>query len=48
MALGSTLAGGGSILVGLLIAATTFFKWPSWMNYVWAALVLLWGVLALI
>lgn len=36
---------GGAILVGILIALGTAFKWPAWTNYIWAALTLLWGIL---
>ncbi|MFY9493480.1 MAG: hypothetical protein WAP55_03325 [Minisyncoccia bacterium] len=39
--------GGGSILLAVLIAATTLLKWPSWVNYIWAALALVWGVVGL-
>ena len=35
---------GGAILLAILIALTTVFRWPSWLNYIWAALALIWGV----
>jgi UDP-N-acetylmuramyl pentapeptide phosphotransferase/UDP-N-acetylglucosamine-1-phosphate transferase len=37
--------GGGAILVGILIALTTYMEWPDYLQYIWAVLVLLWGVL---
>lgn len=37
----------GAIVVSVLITATEFLALPNWLNYVWALLVLLWGVLAL-
>ena len=36
---------GGSILVGVLIAAGTYFNWPKKLSYLWALLVLLLGIL---
>lgn len=35
---------GGPILLGILIAATTGLKWPQWLQYVWAAVAILFGV----
>ncbi len=40
----SVLMGGGAVLLGVLIAAGTYLKWPNWTNYVWAALALIWGI----
>ncbi|MBI4406663.1 hypothetical protein HY571_02000 [Candidatus Micrarchaeota archaeon] len=48
MALESIIVAGGSILLAVLITATTFLKWPNWLNYIWAGLALLWGILALL
>ncbi len=39
-----TLMGGGPILLGLLIALTTALKWPSWLQYVWAGVAFLFGI----
>ena len=39
-----TFASGGPIFLGLLIALTTALKWPNWLNYVWAAIALLFGI----
>ena len=38
-----SLMSGGSILLGILIALTALLKWPKWLNYIWAALALIWG-----
>ncbi len=38
--------GGGAILVGALITLTTALKWPRWLDYIWAALAFIWGILA--
>ena len=46
MALLESVMGGGAILIALLIAATQLLKWPKWLNYVWAVIILIWGVLA--
>lgn len=35
---------GGAILLGILIALTGVFKWPKWLNYIWAALAIIWGI----
>lgn len=35
---------GGAILLAILIALTAVFRWPNWLNYIWAALALIWGV----
>jgi hypothetical protein len=39
--------GWGAIVVGVLVALTEFMTWPGYMNYVWAILVLIWGITAL-
>ena len=41
-----TFFGGGAILMGILIALTSVLKWPARLNYVWAALAIIWGVVA--
>jgi len=41
-----TIMGGGAVLVAILIALTTMLEWPAATNYVWAALVLIWGIIA--
>ena len=46
MALG-TFIGGGAILLAILITATTALKWPKWLNYIWAALAFIWGIVGL-
>ncbi|HEY4481685.1 MAG TPA: hypothetical protein VI489_02420 [Candidatus Brocadiaceae bacterium] len=35
---------GGAVLVGVLIAATQYMGWSGTLNYLWAALVLIWGI----
>tara|TARA_Y100000034_G_C6881899_1_gene404253 strand:+ start:635 stop:778 length:144 start_codon:yes stop_codon:yes gene_type:complete len=37
----------GAILVGVLIALTQALGWPSNLNYLWAVLVLAWGLMKL-
>ena len=43
-----SMMGGGAVLLGVLIAAGTYLKWPNWTNYVWAALALVLGVLSFV
>ena len=45
---GVYMIAGGPILLGVLIALGTFLKWPNWTNYLWAAIAIGWGLLALI
>src|SRR3989344_5683024 len=40
--------GGGAILLGVLITLTTALKWPRWLNYIWAALAFIWGIIAFV
>ncbi|MBS3164118.1 hypothetical protein J4439_01670 [Candidatus Woesearchaeota archaeon] len=40
--------GGGAILLGVLITLTTALKWPRWLNYAWAALAFIWGIIAFV
>lgn len=40
--------GAGAILLAILIAATEGLKWPRWLHYVWAAVSLVWGILAFV
>ncbi len=41
-------AAGGPILLGVLIALTVYLKWPNWVHYIWAAIAILWGLMALL
>jgi len=41
------MMGGSAIVVGGLIALTEFMSWPAYLNYVWAVVVAVWGVMAL-
>lgn len=47
MKFSKTFYGVPAIAVGLLIAATQYLNLPGYVQYVWAGLVLLWGLLAL-
>lgn len=40
--------GGGAILMGVLMIVTSAFKWPAWLNYIWAVFILIWGVIAFV
>jgi len=41
------IMGGGAVLVAILIALTAFFSsWPEWLHYIWALLVLIWGLVS--
>lgn len=42
-----TFFGGGAIFLAVGIALTAALNWPKWFNYVWAALALGWGLIAL-
>lgn len=48
MALDAYIAGGGSLFLAVMIVLTQVLKWPKWVNYIWAALAAIWGVLALV
>ncbi|MEK6914370.1 MAG: hypothetical protein AABW83_01855 [Nanoarchaeota archaeon] len=37
--------GGGAVVVGILLALTELMQWPGSLNYIWATLVLIWGIL---
>ena len=41
-----TIMGGGTVLVAILLVLTTLLNWPSSLNYVWAVLVLIWGIMS--
>ena len=47
MAYETAIAAGGPILLGVLIALGAVLKWPKWTNYIWAAIAILWGLMAL-
>lgn len=36
-----------AVIVGVLIALTEAMSWSGTLNYVWAALVLIWGFMAM-
>ena len=48
MALEPYMIAGGPVLLGVLIAAATFLKWPNWAFYVLAAVSAGFGVVALV
>ncbi len=39
-----TVIASGAIILAVVIGLTTFLKWPTWLNYIWAALALIWGI----
>ena len=41
-----SVMGGGAILVGILIAITEWKALAGNLNYLWAVLVLIWGIMA--
>jgi hypothetical protein len=45
MAFALTTASGGAILLGVLIALSTYFEWPRKLDYLWALIAIVWGVL---
>ncbi|HLC53860.1 MAG TPA: hypothetical protein VJK03_04930 [Candidatus Nanoarchaeia archaeon] len=47
MAFEGAMAAGGPILLGVLIALSTALKWPKLVNYILAAIAIIWGILAL-
>ena len=40
------MMGGGAIFVAVAMTATQYFGLPGYLNYVWAVLVLVWGLKA--
>lgn len=42
------LAVGGPIFIGAMLIISTALKWPSWVNYIWAAITILWGFIPLL
>ena len=40
------MMGWGAVIVGILMASTQYFALPGNLNYVWAVLVLVWGLKA--
>jgi hypothetical protein len=41
------MMGWTAVVVGLLMAATEFWAWNGNFNYLWAVLVLVWGIMDL-
>lgn len=39
------IIGGWAIVVGVLIAFTEFMNWPGLLNYIWAFIVFIFGIL---
>ena len=40
------IMGGGAIFVAFVMMATQYFGLPGYLNYIWAVLVLVWGLRA--
>ncbi len=45
--LAGLFAGWGAIVLSVLIVLTKVLKWPTWLYYIWAAMVLVSGILSL-
>lgn len=45
--LSNGMMSGGAILVAILMVLTQLMSWPGYLHYIWAALVLIWGLMAL-
>ena len=45
MKLSRNVMGAGAIAVGILIAITEYMSLPGYLNYLWAVLALIWGIL---
>lgn len=41
-----SVMGGGAVLVAILLALTEMLGWSGDLNYLWAVLVLIWGIAA--
>ncbi|TSC79114.1 MAG: hypothetical protein G01um101433_11 [Parcubacteria group bacterium Gr01-1014_33] len=41
------LTGWGAILLSVFMVLTVALKWPNWLHYIWALLVLASGVLSM-
>ncbi len=48
MAFEGYMAASGPIVLGILIALGAALKWPTWVNYIWAAIAILWGIIGLV
>jgi len=46
--LSNKMMGWGAIIMGVLIAATAMMGWPVSLYYLWALIVLAWGVMTLV
>jgi hypothetical protein len=40
------MMGGGAVLVAILIAVTELMSWSGSLHYLWALLVLIWGIMS--
>ena len=38
---------GGPVLLGVLVALTQYLGWNASLNYLWAALAIVWGLMGL-
>lgn len=41
------LSGWGAVLLSVFMVLTVLLKWPNWLHYIWAALVLVSGILSM-
>lgn len=41
------MMGGGAIFIAMVIALTQYLGLPGYLHYIWAVLVLVWGLKAL-
>lgn len=47
MAYEAYMGAAGPIVLGVLIGLTELLKWPRKTHYIWAALAIIWGIIAL-
>ena len=40
-----TIMGSGAVVMAIVISLTTLLAWPDYLQYIWAAIIVIWGII---
>lgn len=43
-----TIMGSGAILMAIVVSLTNFLAWPSYLHYIWAVVIAVWGIISFV
>ncbi len=46
--LSKTIMGSGAILMAIVVALTNLLSWPNYLQYIWAVVIAIWGIITFV